>query len=85
MCFLLNGQVKTRFDVGWKKNTQQHPRFCLDWNLDTDDFANPGLFIKEVSCLYQQLKLNTPVKWRRDCGWLRVCFEISMIRQREAL
>ena len=28
------------------KNTQHYPRFCLDWNLDTDDFFN---FIDEVS------------------------------------
>jgi len=41
------------FFVGWsgddQKNTQHHPRFCLDWNLDTDDFANMSLFIDEVS------------------------------------
>ena len=41
--FLLDGQVKT------KKNTPHHPRFCLDSDLDTDDFANMALFIDEVS------------------------------------
>jgi len=39
--------------VGWLgedlKNTPHHPRFCLDSDLDTDDFANMGLFIDEVS------------------------------------
>jgi hypothetical protein len=39
--------------VGWsgedQKNTPHHPRFCLDSDLDTDDFANMGLFIDEVS------------------------------------
>jgi len=47
LVFLLDGQVKTR--LTWEKNTQHHPRFCLDWNLDTDDFANMCLFIDEVS------------------------------------
>jgi len=32
-----------------QKNTPHHPRFCLDSDLDTDDFANMGLFIDEVS------------------------------------
>ena len=48
MCFvLLDGWVEAPGKE--KKILSQHPRFCHDWTLDTDDFFNIDLFIDEVS------------------------------------
>jgi len=76
--FLLDGLGETR------KNTHHHPRFCLDWNLDTDDFANMGLFINEVSrTVPTTFKLkNTPGQWHWDCGGCEYVFQVSMNRQK---
>jgi len=46
LLFLL---VVLRTTLTCTHNTRTTLAFCLDWNLDTDDFTNMGLFSDEVS------------------------------------